>query len=563
VIGSQPAGAVARRGQHPHPADAVRFPGGPAPQAVTASRPLLDWTILVPPAVTLVVMLWGITARPYWGDEADTVSAVSRSLPQLARLLGHVDAVHGLYYLLLWPVARVAGAGAFAMRLPSVVAMAGAALGISVIGRRLRSRRAGLCAGLVFAVLPIVTQQAHDARPYAMATAAAVLASYLLLRAAADPRPARSTGYGLSLVLLGYLELFGLLIVLAHAITLISYGSPRHGRRLARTHPHGEPGGLRRRRPARRWLVTVAAVAGAVAPVLVWGWLQRGQIGWIKRPGWSDVAYLVCWLAAGSAASAVAITWLAVLGARRGDSPALAQWRYPAAAPKPARARVLGVTLGGRPGSEALTWLTLPWLLLPPVTLVALSEIKAVYSLRYVAFCLPAVALLAGAGLAALGWMLRAAAVALIVALAAPAQLSLRVAGSGTGGGMQAAAQVLGSLERPGDAVIYPGRGIPPWYLAYPQAFRPLRDIGMSQSSAAAGDLYGSSVPVSVLLRRERGVRRIWAVENSPRWQDPAPYLAPGFRLLRTWRPDHGLAGLALYQRAPAPALPDSVGGLR
>ena len=64
--------------------------------------------LVAPPAVTLIVGLWGVTARPYWGDEIDTVSAVSRSLPQLARLLGHVDAVHGLYYLLLWPVAQVA-----------------------------------------------------------------------------------------------------------------------------------------------------------------------------------------------------------------------------------------------------------------------------------------------------------------------------------------------------------------------------------------------------------------------------------------------------------------------
>src|SRR5215471_4147651 len=101
-----------------------------------APRHLPDWTLVVPAAVTLVVGLWGATARPYWADEVDTVSAVSRSLPQLVRLLGHVDAVHGLYYLLLWPVAQVAGTGVLATRLPSVAAMAGAALGVSVIGRR-------------------------------------------------------------------------------------------------------------------------------------------------------------------------------------------------------------------------------------------------------------------------------------------------------------------------------------------------------------------------------------------------------------------------------------------
>jgi mannosyltransferase len=518
-----------------------------------APRRLPDWALVVPTAVTLVVMLWGVTARPYWGDEVDTVSAVSRSLPQLARLLRHIDAVHGLYYLLLWPVAQVAGTGDLATRLPSVVAMAGAALGVSVIGRRLRSRRAGLYAGLAFAVLPIVTQQAHDARPYAMVTATAVLASYLLLRAAADPRPAWFAGYGVSLVLLGYLEVFGLLIVLAHAITLIGLGGLRSGPERGRP---GSPGGLPLSRLSRRWLVTIVAVAIAVAPVLVWGWLQRGQIGWIKKPGWSDVDYVVRWLAAGSAASAVAIALLAVLGGLHADAPASAQLpgpdqeRYPAAPREPAPARASRVTLGGRAGGGPLTWLALPWLLLPPLLLLALSEIKPVYSFRYLAFCLPAVALLAGAGLAALGRTVRAAAFVLIVALAAPAQLSMRVAGSGSGGGLQVAAQVLSSHERPGDAIIYPGgQTIPPWSLAYPQAFRPLRDIGLSRSGAAAGDLYGTSVPVSVLLRREAGVRRIWVVEWSQSWQNPAPYLAPGFRLVHMWRPDHGQAGVELYQR--------------
>jgi hypothetical protein len=31
--------------------------------------------LAAPPAVTLIVGLWGVTARPYWGDKIDTVSA--------------------------------------------------------------------------------------------------------------------------------------------------------------------------------------------------------------------------------------------------------------------------------------------------------------------------------------------------------------------------------------------------------------------------------------------------------------------------------------------------------
>src|SRR5215470_2600933 len=345
--------------------------------------------LAAPPTVTLIVGLWGVTARPYWGDEIDTVSAVSRSLPQLGRLLGHVDAVHGLYYLLLWPVARVAGTGELALRLPSVTTMATAAFGVAVIGRTLRSARAGVCAGLVFAALPIVTQQAHDARPYAMVTAAAVLASYLLLRAVADPRPARWAGYGLALVLVGYLELLALVLVAAHAVTLavLSWQQSPPARGWAGP---GGPGGVPGRRLAGRWLVTATATAAAAAPVVFWGWRQRGEIGWIRQPGWPDLRYLACWLAAGSATSAVLVGALAVLGARRRDSPGRAGQPAHTGPRRPLRALTpsLSVSAPGRT-ARALTWLALPWLVVPPLALIAVSQITPVYSFRYVVFCLP------------------------------------------------------------------------------------------------------------------------------------------------------------------------------
>src|ERR1022692_4740298 len=243
-------------------------------QALVSERP--GRTLIVGPAITLAVMLWGVSARPYWGDEADTVSAVSRSVPQLIRLLGHVDAVHGLYYLLLWPVA-----------------MAAAAAGVTVIARRFVSRRAGLCAGLMFAVLPTVSLQGHDARPYAMVTAAAVLASYLLVRSAQDPRPRWFAAYGLSVALLGCTQLFGLLLVPAHAVTLIGLSRRRRAER------NGQ------RALACRWLVTITAAGVAVAPVAILCWAQRGAISWIPQPGWHDLDDVANLMAAGSVASVV------------------------------------------------------------------------------------------------------------------------------------------------------------------------------------------------------------------------------------------------------------------
>ncbi len=495
-----------------HPSAALRRPL--ATGAVAAAfRRLPDAAMVVSPAVALAVMLWGLSARPYWGDEADTVSAVSRSVPQLFRLLGHIDAVHGLYYLLLWPVARIAGTGEFATRLPSAAAMAVAAAGVTAIARRLASRQAGLCAGLMFAVLPTVTVQGHDARPYSMVTATAVLASYLLVRTAQDPRPRWFAAYGLSLVLVGYAQLFGLLLVPAHAITLI--GLSRTGSREA----DGRPGGVPLQPLLRRWLVTVAAAAVAVSPVTLLGWVQRAQIAWIPAPGWSDAAGLVSTLIGGSVWAEIVIALLAVLGGICAGSAA------PAALRRLASRRPRTTAAADR----GLTWLAVPWLVLPPLILIAASLLKPVYFGRYLTYCLPAVALLAGAGLAGMRWPKWVGVLALVVALVAPTQLAMRV----QGGGMQLVAQFLSAHRRPGDAIVYPASLVPPWYLAYPDGFAQLRDLSMAEDPAASGRLFGDTVPLPVLERREEGVRRIWVVPVPG--QNPAAYLAPGFRLAHEW----------------------------
>ena len=51
--------------------------------------------------------------------------------------------------------------------------------------------------------------------------------------------------------------------------------------------------------------------------------------------------------------------------------------------------------------------ITLPWLLLPPVTLLTVSFARPGYVERYVIFCTPAVALLIAAGLIWLGRLVR------------------------------------------------------------------------------------------------------------------------------------------------------------
>ncbi|MGW1592971.1 glycosyltransferase family 39 protein, partial [Streptomyces sp. NPDC002343] len=61
----------------------------------------------VPALVMLVLGLWRLDRDGMWRDEAVSFQVGRRTVPQIWRLLHDVDAVHGLYYLLLHAVLAV------------------------------------------------------------------------------------------------------------------------------------------------------------------------------------------------------------------------------------------------------------------------------------------------------------------------------------------------------------------------------------------------------------------------------------------------------------------------
>src|SRR5439155_23626466 len=97
------------------------------------------WMRLVPPGLTFIVMLVGITVPSYWRDEAATLAAVKRPFGDMIRMLGNVDAVHGAYYLIAWVDVRIFGTGDLVLRMPSAIAMAVAAGFVAALGRRIVS----------------------------------------------------------------------------------------------------------------------------------------------------------------------------------------------------------------------------------------------------------------------------------------------------------------------------------------------------------------------------------------------------------------------------------------
>ena len=109
-----------------------------------------------------------------------------------------------------------------ALRLPSVLAMAGAAGLTAVLGRRLFGAPAGLLAGLLFAVLPGTSRYAQEARPYALVTLFAVLAMVLLVRALDRPGRLRGSFYAAAVAGLGLAHLLALSLLAAHAVVVLT-----------------------------------------------------------------------------------------------------------------------------------------------------------------------------------------------------------------------------------------------------------------------------------------------------------------------------------------------------
>ena len=487
--------------------------------------------VLIPGIVLLLADGYRLGHLSLWRDEAYTVGAASRPLPRILAMLGHTDAVNGTYYLFMHAWIGVAGTSATALRLPSLLAMAVAAVFTTAIGRDLaRAARlpapvlVGVVAGLLLAAFPQVTRYAQDARAYGLVTMCATIATYMLLRALADDRWRWWAGYGAAITAMGLLNLLAFLLVPAQGISVW----------IARAR--------RRSVPVAHWLTVAGAAAVVLSPLLLAGAGQGGQLSWLARPGVQAVNDLLISFAGSSSLLPVMGLLLAV-----------------------------GVvaTLADRLKAELdIVTVAVPWLVLPSVVLLALSQIHPVYDFRYVVFSLPALALLGAAGLAwvtrfaamipvpravsAAAWLPAALILVLLAALVAGPQGAVRRASPVDN--LRGTAAVVAANERPGDAVLYMPETRRVVGIAYPAPFRRLWDVELGETSAAAGNLLGTEVPAATLRARFATVNRVWVVSGrrvfpeAPGREEAgeAPLLKP-FRLVQRWYVAHDV--ISLYHR--------------
>jgi len=523
------------------------------------------WLIVaVPAAVSFVLGGYQIGGPSLWRDEAYTRDAIARPFGQIFVLLGHQDAVHGAYYLLMHVVAAVLGTSATALRFPSLCAMVIATGFVAATGRRAaalalvpdagRNGRGldvpaltGLLSGLLFATAPYMTYYAQMARSYAIETMFAVIASYLLLRAWPDGRWRWWLGYAAAVALTGLFNIFGLLIVAAHAITLLltdTSGQTAAGRRMGRI--------------PLRWLAVCGAAVIVLGPLLSLASRQQVQIAWLNRPTLYAMERLLINLA-GSRPLIAPFALLALGGL-------LTAWRAD----------------HWRPLNPAA--IALPWLVVPPFVLIAVSFVKPVYYVRYIEFCLPALAILAGAGLTGLirlaavtplrrsrpgrwrlgplrlAWLPAVLVVAVLAALLAGPQQAIRQTAARPDN-LRLASAIVAAHEQPGDVVFYIPATMHVIGTGYPAPFGRLRDIARNRSAIASGTLTGTEITSPARLKSRftaSSAQRVWVVTGASTYKFPVPstpadkekmalLAAAGLHILHRWQA--GEVMLTLYGR--------------
>ncbi|WP_328693197.1 glycosyltransferase family 39 protein [Streptomyces phaeochromogenes] len=522
---------------------------------MVVKRPQVAVAVLVPVLVMFGIGLWGIDRGGMWRDEAVTFQVARRSLPQIWQLLHSVDAVHGLYYLLMHPVLAL-HPGEVALRLPSLCAAAATAGLVAALGARLARPRVGLWAGLLYAVTPMAGHFAQEGRSYALVAAGVAASTLLLARAVtADTggdgtgggdedqedapvgrlaRHARVVGwcaYGGVVAVTVLLHEFAVLILLAHAATLALARMPR--------------------RVWRDWACAAGAVLLVLLPLALVSSGQAEQVAWLRPPGGGTVERLLRSFTGPTQLVLGPYLLLIALALRHPFTP-------------PARR-----------GELSVPTVALPLLLLPPAALIAVSRHWPLYDDRYVLYALAGAPLLAAAGAERLVLAARRVGLArreadglmrggLMRGGLGGAPDPASDAGPGPGLGSDSdrgpgsglvrgvrvpyAATLAGVLAitlafvsqlpvlredrdparrpdnlavvsaaaaqrmDPGDPVLFlPSLGRRS-ALAYPKGFHGTRDIALEEPAPVSGTLYGRETGPDELRRRLAGLDRVWVV---------------------------------------------------
>ena len=487
---------------------------------VAADSPLRrPGRLLDPLAVGVLAAVVGAAGASHpslWFDESATISSASRSIPELWTLLGHIDAVHGLYYLLMHGWFAVFPLTEFWSRVPSCLAVGVAAAGVVVFARQFLPRTTAVCAGVVFAILPRVTWAAAEARSYGFTALAAVWLTALLITATRRNRWWLWLLYSLALMVSVVLNVYLILLVPAYAVMT--------------------PVLRRQKSVVLWWAITSAVVVGAVAPLLFFARGQSAQVAWINPLNWHNVLdvvqhqYFDNSVPFGIMAAAVLTAALTIKLTRRWESAGDTR-------------RVMII---------CAAWAAVPTI----ITLIYSAISDPFYYPRYLFFTTPAMAVVLAVCIVAVARTPRWIAIVLIVLTAAAAPnfvFSQRQRYSKEGWDYSDVADLISTHAAPGDCLVVdnsvhwlPGP-IRALLAARPAAFRPLIDVGRGVPAPKRGTLWDGHVAVWLVTGRLYKCATLWTITTH---NTKLPNHQVGASLQPGWK----------FGRSPAYQIPDLVG---
>jgi mannosyltransferase len=454
---------------------------------------------------TLVVAgleAWQLGHPSLWADEVATIAASTRSLHHLLSMLGVIDAVHGTYYLFMHFYIKVAGISAFALRLPSALAVAASAGVMACIAKRQFGERLAWFTLIITATLPRLLWAATEARSYGIdALLSALLLLLLLLALDASGRRRRWlwVAYTFTLALGIHFFIYLILVAFAHGIWIFAT----------------------RRTAFRTWLLSLGIAFAVSAYILTIVIIEKGQVGWLPAIGVSTVNEVLVgqafWGNVNLAYIANGLIIAVLAGARfRGHSAT------------PEQTRLIGLL--------ALI------IALPPVAIIGYSLVESsIYDSRYLTMTAPMVGLTLAL---AVDWLFsrRVAwlALLLILLLAYPSYGKFR-ATDAKGTHWSTVASAIGAMSRPGDGILFTdyARKSPSQsriMIAYPAQTKNLTDITVKIPYFKASGLYPHRVTAAAAASRFGSFKRILVLEESTEQKQYAEVLAvltqQGFKLV-------------------------------
>jgi mannosyltransferase len=472
------------------------------------------------------ISLGGAGRPSFWYDEAATISAsYGRSLGQLWHMLGNVDAVHGMYYVLMHGWFQIFPPTEFWSRAPSGLAVGGAAAGAVVLGRQFSSRTAALASGVFCGILPRATWAGIEARPYALSMMAAVWLTALLVVAVRRESRWLWLCYGIGLAISILLDIYLALLLLAHVAFVVTF--------------------QRSRTVVIPFAIASVLTVCAVAPFLreVVGQVQ--QIKWIAPIGHRTIEDVVVQQYFERSPPFAILSALVIAAA-------IVMWRWTSA--KLAE------------GDRQLMTISVAWLVIPTALIVIWSAlVHAIYTPRYLSFTAPAMTLVLGvcaAAAAAVKPWRTAALVGLFAVAAAPNYvLAQRNPYAKYGMDYSQVADLITAKAGPGDCLLvndtvtFMPAPMRPLLAARPDAYRKLVDLTLWQRATDRNDVFDTNLIPEVVARPLSHCRVVWIITQAdgslPAHEQgmvlpPGPVYGPtpafavphdlGFRLVERWQ---------------------------